>query len=115
MRIVILVAFGAMLLVLPGCAGKNLTLAQQQQITLSGFEQALTTADQLAITCITDGVPLCVMNKVEIKKQALKLAFDTTQAQAVITAGADASSNLSAIQAELAVMAGLIPSQSGKT
>lgn len=101
-------------LLLPGCSslfggGTTLTLAQQQQLSLNAASATLATADGVALACITTGVPLCVNNKASIKALAGRLANDVATAQAVITAGSDASGNLATIESELIALAALIP------
>ena len=100
-------ALGAAL-TLPGCGGSSsLTLAQQQQLALNTASAALTVADGVALTCITDKVSLCLHNEAEIKKQSAKLTADVQTAQTVITAGGDATTTLSTISTELVAFAAL--------
>jgi len=104
----------AVSLLLPGCSGlfgggTTLTLAQQQQLSLNAASATLATADGVALACITNAIPVCVNSKVQIKSLAGKLAADVATAQAVITAGSDASGNLATITSELIALAALIP------
>ena len=105
MRGLFIFALGAALS-LPGCGGSaSLTVAQQQQLALNTASGALTVAVDAALACITDKVSLCLHNEAEIKKQAAKLTADVQTAQAVITAGGDATSTLGTIATELVAFA----------
>jgi 16S rRNA G1207 methylase RsmC len=108
MKGLLFIATLAAVALLPGCSGK-LTLAQQQQSALNTFSANLALADNSATACIKAGVAMCVQNKDEIQKQAAKLAADVATAQTVITAGSDATSNLSTLSQEFAEFLLLVP------
>lgn len=92
---------------LSACATPQ-TLQQQQQLALNSQKVLLTTVDQAATACLQQKLPVCVHNDAAIHTVAATAHTDVLAAQGVINSGADATTILGELTAEVAALQPLL-------